>query len=56
MTIIYFDQPHLTRSLKRFVGKTPAELVRLSMPEACHFIQDSALLPDYNTNVLVKTR
>jgi len=22
----YFDQPHLTRSLKRFVGKTPAQL------------------------------
>lgn len=21
----YFDQPHLTRSLKRFIGKTPAE-------------------------------
>jgi hypothetical protein len=24
----YFDQPHLTRSLKRFVGQTPAELLR----------------------------
>lgn len=23
----YFDQPHLTRSLKRFVGKTPAQLL-----------------------------
>jgi hypothetical protein len=22
----YFDQPHLTRSLKRFIGKTPAQL------------------------------
>ncbi|MCA0455201.1 MAG: helix-turn-helix domain-containing protein [Chloroflexi bacterium] len=23
----YFDQPHLTKSLKRFVGKTPAQLL-----------------------------
>jgi AraC-like DNA-binding protein len=26
----YADQPHLTRSLKRFVGRTPAEIVRAS--------------------------
>lgn len=26
----YFDQPHLTRSLKHFVGYTPAEIKRLS--------------------------
>lgn len=25
----YFDQPHLTRSLKQFVGYTPAQLLRL---------------------------
>ena len=49
----YFDQPHLTKSLKCFVGKTPAQLIRLSTP-ACHFIQDSVLLPGYNTNVLTK--
>jgi hypothetical protein len=24
----YFDQPHLTRSLKRFVGQTPAQILR----------------------------
>jgi AraC-like DNA-binding protein len=24
----YFDQPHLTRSLKRFIGQTPAQLLR----------------------------
>lgn len=30
----YFDQPHLTRSLKRFIGKTPAQqLVRRCQPE-----------------------
>ena len=28
----YFDQPHLTRSLKQWVGHTPAQIVRLSKP------------------------
>lgn len=28
----YFDQPHLTRSLKQFLGFTPAQLVRDSQP------------------------
>jgi hypothetical protein len=23
----YFDQPHLTRSLRRFIGQTPAQIV-----------------------------
>jgi AraC-like DNA-binding protein len=49
----YFDQPHLTRSLKQWVGHTPAQLIRMSRP-ACHFIQDSFLLPGYNTNVLTE--
>ncbi len=26
----YFDQPHLTRSLKQWIGYTPAEILRLS--------------------------
>jgi len=26
----YFDQPHLTKSLKLFVGQTPAEILKLS--------------------------
>jgi len=26
----YADQPHLTRSLKYFIGQTPAQIVRLS--------------------------
>jgi AraC-like DNA-binding protein len=37
----YFDQPHLTRSLKQFLGYTPAQIIRLSQP--CHLIQDSLL-------------
>ena len=29
----YFDQPHLTRALKRFSGQTPAQIARVSKPE-----------------------
>jgi AraC-like DNA-binding protein len=29
----YADQPHLTRSLKRFIGQTPAQVVRASSPD-----------------------
>jgi hypothetical protein len=36
----YFDQPHLTRALKRFIGYTPAHLLRQSQPHR-HFVQDS---------------
>jgi AraC-like DNA-binding protein len=28
----YFDQPHLTRSLKRWIGHTPAHIIRMSRP------------------------
>jgi AraC-like DNA-binding protein len=49
----YFDQPHLTRSLKRFIGKTPAQLSHTNT-SVCHSIQDILLLPDYNTNVLTE--
>lgn len=29
----YFDQPHLTRSLKHFIGHTPAQLAQRSSPD-----------------------
>jgi AraC-like DNA-binding protein len=29
----YYDQPHLTRSLKQFIGYTPGHIVRVSQPE-----------------------
>lgn len=29
----YFDQPHLTRSLKRFLGQTPTQIARAIQPE-----------------------
>jgi AraC-like DNA-binding protein len=51
----YFDQPHLTRSLKQFIGYTPAQIIRMSDP-TCHSVQDGDLPPEYNTNVLTKTR
>jgi AraC-like DNA-binding protein len=28
----YFDQPHLTRSLKKWIGHTPAQILRSSGP------------------------
>jgi hypothetical protein len=29
----YFDQPHLTRSLKQWIGHTPAQIIRMSKSE-----------------------
>ncbi len=29
----YFDQSHLTRSLKQWIGHTPAQILRMSQPE-----------------------
>jgi hypothetical protein len=29
----YFDQPHLTRSLKQFIGYTPAQIAQSNQPE-----------------------
>ncbi len=34
----YFDQPHLTRSLKYFIGQTPAQLREKSRPEQLPFL------------------
>jgi methylphosphotriester-DNA--protein-cysteine methyltransferase len=28
----YFDQPHLSRSLKRLIGFTPAQILRVNTP------------------------
>ena len=51
----YFDQPHLTRSLKQFIGYTPAQIIRMSRPD-CQNIQDNLLVSDYDTNVLTEIR
>lgn len=47
----YFDQPHLTRSLKRYIGYTPAQIVQMSRM-ACHSVQDEQASLRYDTNVL----
>lgn len=46
----YFDQPHLTRALKQWVGHTPAEILRTS--PACRFVQDSDLSFEYDADVV----
>jgi AraC-like DNA-binding protein len=51
----YFDQPHFTRALKRWVGYTPAQLVRQTQP-ACHFVQDAAVEPGYASDTLMVAR
>jgi AraC-like DNA-binding protein len=37
----YFDQAHLTRSLKRFMGQTPAQLLRESQPTSFAFLYNT---------------
>ncbi|HLZ59909.1 MAG TPA: helix-turn-helix domain-containing protein, partial [Ktedonosporobacter sp.] len=34
----YFDQPHLTRSLKYFIGQTPAQIIEKNQPEQLSFL------------------
>jgi hypothetical protein len=40
----YFDQPHMTRALKQFVGYTPAQLARMSQVKSCDLPQEEAIL------------
>lgn len=41
----YYDQPHLTRSLKHFIGQTPAELLQHRRPEQLSFLYKTSLFP-----------
>jgi AraC-like DNA-binding protein len=41
----YYDQPHLTRSLQRFIGQTPAELLHHSRPEQLSFLYKTTPYP-----------
>ncbi len=34
----YFDQPHMTRSMKRFIGLTPAQIADKTRPERLSFL------------------
>jgi Helix-turn-helix domain len=42
----YADQAHLTRSLKRFIGQTPAQLARPDNPVSTSFLFKTAQPPD----------
>lgn len=49
----YFDQPHLTRSLKHFIGLTPAQIIDQNRPERLSFLyKKNPSWLRYNTNVL----
>ena len=41
----YYDQSHLTRSLKRFIGQTPAELLQHRRPEQLSFLYKTSPFP-----------
>jgi AraC-like DNA-binding protein len=40
----YFDQAHLTRSLRRFIGQTPAQLMDKNRSEQLSFLYNTAVL------------
>jgi AraC-like DNA-binding protein len=41
----YFDQPHLNRSLKHYIGLTPTQIMDASRPEQLSFLYETNLLP-----------
>ena len=48
----YFDQPHLTRSLKHFIGQTPAQILQKSRPEQMPFLYKTRpLWMNHNTSI-----
>ena len=48
----YFDQPHLTRSLKHFIGQTPAQIREQSRPEQMPFLYKTTPLEmTYTTSI-----
>jgi AraC-like DNA-binding protein len=50
----YYDQPHLTRALRRWIGHTPAELYHPIAPH-CHSVQDEPALSEYHAAVIEHT-
>lgn len=48
----YFDQPHLTRSLKHFIGLTPAQMAHPQRSERLSFLyKTTPLILDYATDI-----
>jgi len=52
----YFDQPHLTRALKQWVGHTPAQIVRTSRPVACKPMQDNLVKAEHEVATISRIR
>lgn len=44
----YFDQSHLTRSVKRLLGQTPAQIAASNQVNDVVFLQDKISLPPYD--------
>lgn len=44
----YFDQSHLTRSVKRLLGQTPAQIAKSNQAEDVVFLQDKISLSPYD--------
>ena len=44
----YFDQSHLTRSVKRLLGQTPAQITKSNQVNGVVFLQDKISLPPYD--------
>jgi AraC-like DNA-binding protein len=51
----YFDQSHLTHSLKRFIGYTPTQLLRLSQPVMQPNFEDNPFALEKSGDSLIKT-
>lgn len=48
----YFDQPHMTRSLKQFMGQTPAQIIGFNTPEQMSLLYNTdALMLGYDATV-----
>lgn len=48
----YYDQPHLTRSLRHFVGLTPAQLINTERSESLSFLYKATpFLLNYDTSI-----
>jgi hypothetical protein len=53
----YFDQPHLTRSLKQFAGMTPAQITDQNRSQKLSLLYNTTpLLLGYDTHVRVTTK
>ncbi|MGZ6316395.1 MAG: helix-turn-helix domain-containing protein, partial [Anaerolineales bacterium] len=47
----YFDQPHLSRSLKHFIGLTPAQIADQNRPERLSFLYNTAPVGRYTIQI-----